>query len=244
MKQIIFLFRKYGVRRFVVFALSELYARLWRYRVIGSFSQSAEDLTLDRLLKYKKKGIYVDIGAYDPYRFSNTMRFYMRGWRGINIEPDSERFKQFKSIRPRDINLNIGIANKRGSLTYFFMEPPTLSTFVKTQSQQYVKEGFLLKGQTKIPVLPLKTVLARHMGRKQIDFLSIDVEGFEIEVLKSNDWTRFRPTLLCIETAVEDDAGKKTLLIKRAIGQFLDKKGYTIVFDNGLNSFYSDIYHE
>lgn len=232
MNGIVSILRRYGFIRFFSFAISELYARVWRYRVLHSFSQNAEDLVLDKLLEYKNRGIYVDIGAYDPYRFSNTMRFYHRGWRGINIEPDSERFKHFESKRPKDVNLNIGIANKKGSLMYFAMDPPTLSTFVQSQAQEYIHNGFVLKEKKQISVLPLKDVLATYVKKKHIDFLSLDVEGFEMEVLKSNDWTRFRPKFLCIETAVDG---------KNDIDRFLLRVGYKVVLDNGLNSFYKDI---
>jgi len=224
--------RRYGFIRFFSFAVSELYARVWRYRVLHSFSQNGEDLTLDKLLGYKKHGTYVDIGAYDPYRFSNTMRFYLRGWRGINIEPDAVRFKHFVSKRPRDINLNVGIANKKGSLTYFAMDPPTLSTFVRSQAREYVKNGFLIREEKKILVLPLSLVLGKYPTMRHIDFLSMDVEGFEMEVLKSNNWKRFRPKFLCIETAVDG---------KQEIDRFLRGVDYTMVLDNGLNSFYKDI---
>lgn len=235
MKHIFFLLRRYGPIRFFQFAASELYARVWRYRVVHSFSQSGEDLILDRFTGHKNRGLYVDIGAYDPYRFSNTMRFYERGWRGINIEPDHERFKRFLFSRSKDTNLNIGIANKKGSLTYFIIDPPTLSTFVQAQAKEYVKSGFVLKETKKIPVAPLTEVLAKHAGNKHIDFLTLDVEGFEMDVLKSNDWERFRPEFLCIETAVKN---------KKKIEGFLKKTDYALVFDNGLNSFYKDTRYE
>lgn len=225
--------RRYGFIRFFSFAMSELYARVWRYRVLHSFSQNGEDLTLDKLLGHKKKGTYIDIGAYDPYRFSNTMRFYERGWRGINIEPDSERFKHFTLKRPRDINLNVGIANKKGSLTYFVMDPPTLSTFVEAQAKEYVQKGFLIKEKKKISVIPLRDVLFKYIGKKRIDFLSLDVEGFEMSVLQSNDWKRFRPKFLCIETAVSE---------KNRIGRFLVQIDYVTVFDNGLNTIFKDVH--
>lgn len=231
MNGIVSTLRRYGFSRVFSFALSELYARVWRYPVLSSFSQNGEDVVLDTLLGHKNHGVYVDIGAYDPYRFSNTMRFYKRGWRGINIEPDTGRFKRFLSDRSDDVNLNVGIANKKGSLTYFVMDPPTLSTFVKSQAREYVRKGFIIKEKKKIPVLPLRDVLAKHIGKKQIDFLSLDVEGFEINVLKSNDWKRFRPRFLCIETEVKG---------KDDINRYLHHKGFTLVFDNGLNSIYKN----
>ena len=94
-----------------------------------SYSQWGEDIIIDNLLGRKKRGFYIDIGAYDPTRFSNTKRFYLRGWRGINVEPDPVRIKKFHKERPGDINLNIGIADKSRVLNFFKFDPPTLSTF-------------------------------------------------------------------------------------------------------------------
>ena len=222
--------KQYGISTFLKFAISELVAVCWKRPVLHSYSQCSEDLVLDKLLKSKKKGFYVDVGAYDPYRFSNTMRFYRRGWRGINIEPDRGRWERFTLVRPRDINLNVGVGRKRGKLTFYRMDPQTISTFSKKQADEYLKQGFRLVGSLDVPVRTLERIFAAYA--KRIDFLTLDVEGFEMEVLASNDWKRFRPALLCIETPEEKE--------KHMIIRFLKRKGYAMVFDNGLNSFYED----
>ena len=235
--------RHYGLKRFIIFTLSEVRLLLVNRFFMGSYSQVQEDLVLDRLTGNKKLGFYVDVGAYDPYRFSNTMRFYRRGWHGINIEPNTEYWKRFVAERSRDINLNIGIANQKGILTFFSMEPPTLSTFVERQAEEYIRNGFLLREKKRISVYPLRLIFDKYLNKKHIDFLSLDVEGFEMVVLKSNDWRRYRPWVLCVETAIEGDQDK-TSKIKRSIKRYLEQIGYRFVFDNGLNSFYTDTYHE
>lgn len=236
-------FKRYGPLLLIRFALGELYARFWRRPILRSFSQNDEDSILDRLMGHKKRGFYVDVGAYDPYRFSNTMRFYLRGWRGINIEPDIERWSRFRTTRKRDINLNIGIANQRGNLSYFRIDPPTLSTFESRQAEAYAKQGFTILEKVKIPVLPLVEVFRRYAKGKTIDFMSIDVEGMEMRVLKSNDWNVFRPHFVCIESADYSNTKKGKANYER-IGSFFEKAGYRRIIDNGLNSFYADTHHE
>lgn len=225
--------RQYGVVRTLQFALSEVVQQCYYQKFLGSYSQNQEDLRLDKLLTCKKRGLYVDVGAYDPYRFSNTMRFYKRGWNGINIEPNIENWKKFQIVRGRDINLNIGVAERRGTMEFFSMDPPTLSTFSGGQAEQYERQGFRIKSKKKIKILPLREIFAKHVGKRGIDFLSMDVEGFEMSVLKGNDWKRFRPHFLCIETA---------LASQDEISRYLQGVGYKKVFDNGLNSFYVDIH--
>ena len=195
---------------------------------------------MDRLLGNKKKGFFVDIGAYDPYYISNTMRFYRRGWRGINVEPNRESWKRFVTFRPRDINLNVGIGVKKGSLLYYSIDPPTLSTFQEDQAEGYIKRGFTLLEKTKVPVVPLKNILKKYVNKVIVDFISIDVEGMEMDVLKSNDWRAFRPKYICIESCDYSNTKKGRDNYER-IGEFLKKVGYGCVFNNKLNSFYKDI---
>lgn len=234
--------RRYGLRRFIQFALSEIRLVVFNRWLLGSYSQCQEDLILDRLVHYKKNGFYVDIGAYDPIRFNNTMRFYKRGWYGINIEPGISQWKNIAAKRPKDINLNIGVGLKKDSLTYYSIDPPTLSTFQQNQAQAYIKQGFHLLEKVRILVFPLKNIFRKYAKEKYIDFISIDVEGMEMQVLASNDWKIFRPHFICIESADYSKTNKGRDNYEH-ICTFLKKVGYTKVFDNGLNSFYTDTHH-
>jgi FkbM family methyltransferase len=228
MRSLLHQLKQYGPFRFFSFALSEVYSRVWKWAVLKSFSQHGEDLIIDRSLGHKKKGFYVDIGAFDPVRFSNTMRFYRWGWSGINIEPDTEHWKKIAGVRVRDINLNIGIADKKEALTYYVMEPHTLSTFSKKQSLEYEKHGFRLVGQKSVAVWPLADVLREYAKNKSIDFLSIDVEGFELDVLRSNDWKRFRPKVLCVEMSHAAPA----------IARYIETLGYKLTATTPDNHIY------
>src|SRR5690349_6569807 len=94
-----------------------------------SWSQEGEDLILARLLQDTPTGFYVDVGAHDPFRFSNTAYFYARGWSGINTEPDPDGCATLRRFRGRDRTLNIGVANTPGKLTYHRFYEPALNTF-------------------------------------------------------------------------------------------------------------------
>lgn len=229
--------KQYGLRTFMRFAFGELKVILWNRYVYGSYSQSKEDLLIDEMTGHKKIGLYVDVGAFDPVRFNNTMRFYTRGWRGINIEPNTFRWQKFGEKRKGDINLNIGIAQSKGSLTYYDMDPATLSTFVKKQATEYEKQGFALLKTTKIPVFPLREIFEKYVKGEKMDFLSVDVEGFEMDVLKSNDWKRWRPKIICVEV---ETPGVRDQMVKNPVYAFLQKNGYQWMQTNHTNAFFRD----
>jgi len=223
----------YGPLKFLSFILSEIKYRIYSCLFLGSYSQNGEDLVIDKLLGVKEKGFYVDIGAYDPTRFSNTKRFYLRGWSGINVEPNKNRFENFAKHRTRDINLNVGIGMVSGYIKFYEMFPNTLSTFSAESVKNYQKQGFRLISETKVKVLSLRHILKKYAEDKEIDFLSVDTEGFDLEVLKSNDWKSYRPKVICIESSVPGSSNLEEG------GKFLLKIDYRKVLDNGINSIFT-----
>ncbi len=237
MDDIIYKFRLYGLKKFLLFAWGELIMR-FRHRFFHSFSQYGDDVIIDRLLENKKNGFYVDVGAYDPIRFSNTMRFYLKGWKGINVEPDFAQFRKIEAVRKKDVNLNIGIASKSGTLTYWQMNPNTLSTFSEAQAKESIKEGFNLTKKMKIPVMTLASVLEKYAKRKHIDFLSVDVEGFELDVLKSNDWKKFRPRILCIELSFSGAESMSERTRKENLIRYVQNHGYHLRHKTPSNYIY------
>ncbi len=160
----------------------------------------------------KQNGFYVDVGAYDPILFSNTYFFYLNGWRGVNIEARPRSQQAFNRIRPRDINLEVGVARAAGQLTYYFVgEDSTMNSFSRSflEHIDMLKE---VKREISIPVLPLAEIFRRYVPESQvIDFMSVDVEGHDLEVLQSNDWKRFRPRFVVVEDA-EVDAERSAIV--------------------------------
>ena len=148
----------------------------------------------------KHDGFYVDVGAYHPVLFSNTYFFYLHGWRGLNIEARPGSRQLFETARPRDINLEMGVSRNVGELTYYVVgEDSTMNSF----SREFLEEIDMLKEvkrEVPVPVLPLADVFRKYLPANQpIDFLTVDAEGHDLEVLESNDWERFRPSFVVSE---------------------------------------------
>jgi len=161
---------------------------------------------------------------------NNTKRFYKRGWTGVNIEPNTIKFKKITKYRKRDINLNVGISDQKGEFEFFLMSADTLSTFSKENALQSEKKRYKILKTIKIKTITLKDVFdyfySIYPKNKIIDFISMDTEGFNIHVLKGNDWNNYRPKLICIEN------DKST----QECNEFLEQIRYVKIFSNNLNT--------
>jgi len=201
--------------------------------IINSFSQYSEDLIIDSLCGNKSNGFYVDVGAHRPDHLSNTLRFYQKGWCGINIEPQVNLYQEFVSGRERDINLNMGVHREKGELIFYHLEHKALSTF-DYNSAKSNERNFSSKivDKESIPVCPLKEIFANHLHKTQeIDFISIDTEGNELNVLNGNDWDSYRPKIVIIEYGENEVE----------IYNFFKKVNYDLVYKNNLNAIYYDL---
>jgi FkbM family methyltransferase len=169
---------------------------------LKSYSQEGEDMILNRIFEDKARGFYVDVGAHHPRRFSNTYFFYKRGWRGINIEPNPDASSLFRSARARDINIQLGVSDSTGQITYYQFDEPALNTFDSDiVNSRLARSHYKLKSTCGVQVERLDQILTNYLpADTQIDFLSIDVEGFDFAVLKSNDWERYRPKCVLVES--------------------------------------------
>lgn len=200
------------------------------------YGQDGEDLVLNRLLDGQMQGFYVDVGAHHPVRFSNTYLFYKRGWRGINIDAMPGSMKKFCKVRPRDINIECGVAGNAGKLMYHRFNEPALNTFDVTEAAVKNKPPYQLIDTIEIEVERLDALLARHLPPgQQIDFLSVDVEGKDEEVLRSNDWNRYRPRFILAETLRTDMLS----LEECSVVQYLSGVGYTPVGKAYNTSFFA-----
>jgi FkbM family methyltransferase len=200
------------------------------YYCLRSSSQYGEDLVLDKLLMNKKDGFFVDIGANHPTHLSNTYRFHKKGWVGINVEPDPRLYINFIDARRNDVNLNVGVGPVNGKMPFYRISANTLSTFNKESADGAIKDGHQLLDVKDLPVMRLDAIFEKYHPNGLVDFMSIDVEGFEMSVLSSNNWDKFRPNYLIIEI---NQNGNK-------IKQFLKNEGYSGIFDNGTNCIFRD----
>jgi len=214
--------------------------KFWKEPFLKSYSQKNEDIIIDKLLKFKKKGFYIDIGANDPSVISNTKRFYNKGWRGINIEPNPLIFKKLQKNRSKDINLNIGISNHQDKLLFYIFDAHTLSTFSKKQARVYKLGGHKIVKKISIKTFQLKQIFGKYLKKRKVDFMSVDTEGYDMLILKSNDWFRYKPTVICVESTIDKNSNNKGY---SGIDFFLRSLGYkkittTTHFGNPLNSIY------
>jgi FkbM family methyltransferase len=166
-----------------------------------SYAQEGEDMVLSRFFGSKNNGFYVDVGAHHPQRFSNTYTFYKRGWKGINIDAMPGSMELFEKLRPRDTNLELGVSSTEESATYYIFNEPALNTFSEEEARKKNGIGnYKIIRKLQIPSLKLCTILDRNVPPNiNIDFMSIDVEGLDMDVLISNDWNKYRPHIIVVE---------------------------------------------
>jgi len=169
------------------------------YGSVRSFSQFGEDAVINRLLP--SKGFYVDVGAYHPHLYSNTYLLYRKGWKGIAIEPNRFMKPLWTVFRPRDTFMNCGVALTAGTRAYNAFKDGAYNSVGDTGQDVFVA--------------PLSHLLK---GIEKIDFLNVDCEGMDSEVLHSHDW-QVKPTIIAVEADVSD---------------FLPTKGYRLVAHTGL----------
>jgi len=198
---------------------------------IQSYSQFNEDLVIDLLLGQKDDGFYVDVGANDPTFNSNTKRFYRRGWHGLNIEPGLKAFNKLSTERTRDINLNLAVSNEKGEDTFYYLsDDHTLSTLDIKDAERMSKALGLTISSGKIQTDSLENILDTYLQGNEIDFMSIDAEGHDLTVLKSNNWHKYRPALVMVESNNEFNN----------IRAFMDSNDYLHVFSNFYNCLFAD----
>jgi FkbM family methyltransferase len=191
-----------------------------------SYAQNFEDVLLQRLFSEVSHGFYVDVGAAHPVWDSVTKHFYDRGWHGINIEPAASFYEALCAERPRDRNLNLGLSNRETTLTFYEAPSrPGWSTFSTELGPSYRRSG-LAETERQVPVTTLARVCEQYVDRP-IDFLKIDVEGCEREVLGGGDWQRWRPRAVVLEYNFWERW--EPLLLAAA---------YRFAFFDGVNRFY------
>jgi len=206
-----------------------------------SYSQCGEDIIVDFILRHFGNNIptYLDIGAHHPMHISNTYLFYSRGGHGVCIEPDPELFKEFRRWRGRDICLNVGLGpSDQASAEFFVMRTKSLNTFSKTEAERYAGYGKQkIEDVFDVPLLSVNKIIADYFPLVP-DFVSLDVEGMDLEILSAFDFSRYRPIVFCVETLTytEDHTEMKcwdTIA-------FMKEQGYFPYADTYINTIFVD----
>jgi FkbM family methyltransferase len=201
-----------------------------------SYSQEGEDMLLDRFLNNRNAGFFVDVGAHHPKRFSNTYWFYRKGWRGVNIDANPGIMKAFQRVRPRDINVEAAVSSTRQELTYYRFNEPALNTFKRDLALERACGSYKIIEEIKIVTVPLGELLDRYVpAGTKIDFLTIDIEGLDYDVLRSNDWSRYSPEFIlaeCIDasTFAQAESDPVAELLREHHYSMVAKTMHTILF--------------
>lgn len=206
-----------------------------------SFSQCGEDLIIDFIFDALdlSKPSYLDIGAHHPTYLNNTYLFYQKGCNGVCIEPNPALLARIERIRKRDICLNVGVGiSLEREADFFVMSSDTLSTFSKETAERYQSYGNQkIEKVIRIPLVPVNDIIKEHF-KDCPAFVSLDVESMELEVLKTFDFTSFRPAVFCIETLTytEDKSERKI----DEISGLMHSKGYFTYADTYINTIFVD----
>ncbi|OGU29154.1 MAG: hypothetical protein A2057_11670 [Ignavibacteria bacterium GWA2_35_9] len=226
------------ISNFLKRTLKKIYLNILYRLPNKSYSQEGEDLILKRFFENRKAGFYIDIGAFHPIRFSNTYLFYKMGWKGINIEARPGSKVLFDKNRKRDINIEAAINDEVKELTYYKFNEPGLNGFSKEISMERNKlDEYKIIDEIKITTSTLTEAFKKHLPHEpKIDFMSIDVEGFDLNVLKSNDWKNYRPEFVLVED-LNFDLMSPT---KSDVFNYLIDKNYKLVAKSYNTLFFRD----
>ena len=207
-----------------------IYKRKLKYKK-QSYSFNGVDLIVDYLFKNKKNGFYLDVGAQHPISNNNTYLLFKKGWHGINIDLDKKNIDLFKIARPNDHNLNFAISDKieETELFYYHDASPinTLNKDVSNFQNAKIKEIKKIKTNT------LNNILGSLKINSQIDYMNLDVEGFEEKVLSSFDIKKYKPLVISVEFL--DLKMKKLEFKNNNIQTVLDSNIYKYLIENNYH---------
>jgi FkbM family methyltransferase len=205
-----------------------------------TFAQSGEDQIAHFILEYLnvRRRDYLDVGAWEPVLNNNTYLFYTQGSRGVLVEPNPEACKVLRQVRPGDrvIEAGIGVTAVREA-DYYIMTRSSWNTFSKEEAERQVKVSNGTEAIVKVikmPLLDINQVMAEHFQRAPA-FLSVDAQGLELAILKSIDYSRFRPQIICAETLV---TGTNKMIPDTAA--FMEAQGYVVRGMSFVNTIFVD----
>lgn len=191
-------FSQVNLRYTLQLLLFKLLQKILNPYAIFSYSQTGEDRIIQNLLGNDCNGFYVDVGCNHPQAYSNTFGFYVRGWKGLNIDANKQLIDKYHELRPRDISVCAIVSNEEKELTFTEFNDSAVSSVSPIHVAEWQQHREIIK-QTKLKAVPLSLILLEHQVPKKFNLLSIDVEGHDFEVLSSLDLNIYRPKLIVIE---------------------------------------------
>lgn len=207
-----------------------------------SYAQSGEDLIVDFVFRAMRVEYptYLDIGAHHPTHFSNTYFFYIRGSSGVTVEPDPMLHRELRKKRPKDVHLNVGVGGSSAvTLPFYVMSTKTLNSFSKAEAERYQGTGMhRIDKILDISVVTIGEILSSHFPDRPPDFVSVDVEGLDLQIIRSFDFSRCRPAIVCVETLTFSESREETK-VAEIIDHMCDH-GYFVYADTYINSIFVD----
>lgn len=207
-----------------------------------AYSQCGEDLIVSWIIN--NLGItditYLDIGANHPIRLNNTYYFYKKGYSGVLVEPEPSMYSKLKQFRPRDISLNVGVAfDKQKEASLFVNKFNVFSSFSEDFVKDFKKDTTedLIEKVIRVQLININDIFFKYFV-KAPTFVSIDVEGVDLDVLKTINFDKYRPTVFCIETITQGPRSKQKKI--KSIFSFMKSKGYIVLADTFLNTIFVD----
>ncbi len=198
-----------------------------------SYSYGGVDLLILDIFKNQKKGYYLDIGCAHPIKNNNTYLLYRKGWNGINIDLDKENIDLFNSYRKRDFNVTAAVSDKEGETDLYFYHNKSALNTISKQNADFQKAD--ISSIKKIKTQSINKILKNSPYKDQkIDFLSVDVEGSELDIFKNFDFNKYSPKVIVVEFL---DLSLKKLeiknlninnMIRSEIFKLIQSKGYTL----------------
>ena len=217
-----------------VFLYYNIYIR--NFKFFFRASQFGEDKKIIKLFDKNKKGTYVDVGCFHPTRQNNTYLMYKLGWSGVNIDLTPLTIELFKVARPNDINICAAVSNSNEVKNLFFDHDLSSLNTISKNHTLYIEKAFGTKDfkKKKIKTTTLSNLLKKEKISK-IDFMNIDIEGHELEVLKTFNFKHFDIRVICIEIVNYDYYSKSIKINKNEIFKLLKKNNYTLKFNTVVN---------
>lgn len=223
--------------------MGSLKARIFRtaYRIFGrnSFSQAGEDAVLDFLLWNigMLKPRYLELGVYSPRDGNNTYKYYLRGGKGVLVEADSSQIPAIKKERPGDTVLNIGVSfSGEKEADFYIFDEPSINTFNKEEAlhREQVGSHKIVK-VAKVPLKTINEIISENFSTHP-DFLSIDIEGLDYEVLQTLDVVKFPIPIICAETCTFSENHIKGK--DNRIEVLMKSRGYFVYADTYVNTIF------
>ena len=219
-----------------IYLYYNLYYRNKAYKKRASYSQDQEDLFINDYFKNLDNGFYLDIGCYHPIKYSNTALLYNRGWQGINIDMNQTSIDLFNILRKKDKNICAAISSSNKKVTQYIDHIYSPVNTIDKNFSQVISKRLKTKPFSEKNIFTntfSEIVKKNEIQIKKIDFLNIDVEGHDYDVLKGIDLLNIKPKIICIEI----DNHEKNLSNQK-IKNYLIKFNYKIIKSIGLNAFF------